>query len=691
MTDRSRPANRLAEETSPYLLQHAHNPVDWHPWGPEALEKARVEDKPLLVSIGYSACHWCHVMERESFEDEDVAGILNRHFVAVKVDREERPDVDHVYMTALQLITQQGGGWPLNVFCTPDGRPFHGGTYFPPDDRFGLPSFRRVLLSLAEAWSTRRDEIEQMASSVRDGLGQVGRFAPVVEGEIPSDLLIRAADDVLQRVDHHWGGLAGAPKFPNTFAFDLLLRAHRATGREAYLEAVRVTLDRMAAGGIYDHLGGAFARYSTDERWLVPHFEKMLYDNALLLDLYVDGYRVTGDERYRAVAEETAAFVLSDLADPAGGFYSTLDADSEGVEGKYYVWTRAEIEEILGAEAAKLFGRVYDVSAEGNWEGVSIPWRSLDDASAAKYFEIDEDELRARLARCREALLEVRARRVPPGRDEKILTAWNGLMTAALARAGACLGREDWVAAAEANAAFVWEHLRDGDGLLRSYKDGRGRFPAYVDDHAFYGRALLELFEATYDPVHLERARHLADQLLDRFQDPDGGFFFTSDDHEALAARTKAGQDGAIPSGNAVAADLLARLAVLTEEERYREAAERTLRAFLEPMGKAPLAFAGLVGVADRVARGGLEVVLVGPRGAEETRDLLGRVRGRYLPDAAVYVHDPSEGDPPVAFARNRPGRDGGTVAYVCRDRACSAPVAAWDRLGPLLSGQTNE
>jgi uncharacterized protein YyaL (SSP411 family) len=680
-----RTPNRLIHETSPYLQQHAYNPVDWYAWGPEALEKARREDKPLLVSIGYSACHWCHVMERESFESEAIAKLLNERFVPIKVDREERPDLDHIYMNAVQMLTGHGG-WPLNVFCTPEGKPFWGGTYFPPEQRHQMPGFKQILESLSDTWKKRRGEIHKAVDQIANGVERANQLV-ASDSDVPGDLLVRAADALVRAVDQHHGGLGQAPKFPNTLVFELFLRAWKVSGEKRFLDAVTVTLDRMAAGGIYDHLGGGFARYSTDERWLVPHFEKMLYDNALLAELYLEGFLATGNADYERVAEETLDWVLADMTDASGGFYSTRDADSEGVEGKFYVWGRAELEGILGRDEAKLFARVYDVSEGGNWEGASILNRLVTDEQAAKLFEITPEEVARRLAASRKILKSVRSRRVHPGRDEKILTAWNGLMLSALARAGAAFGRADYVAAARKNAEFVWERLRDERGrLLAVQKDGRSRLPAYVDDYAFYARGLLDLFDATFDATYASRARELGNALLEHFEDREaGGFFFTAHDHEPLAARTKTAFDGAIPSGNGIAVHVLLRLHALTEDERYLEAAERTLDLYAESMMKQPFGLAKMIQAFEVYGQGPTEVVIAGDLASPKTQELLAKVRSLFLPSAIVYAFDPSKGAPAPAFARDRRAIPGDTAVYVCRNRACAAPVTTWEKLAPLL------
>ncbi|HEU4943737.1 MAG TPA: thioredoxin domain-containing protein, partial [Solirubrobacterales bacterium] len=552
----------MAHETSPYLLQHRDNPVDWYPWGPEALGRARQLDRPILLSVGYSACHWCHVMEHESFEDPATAAYMNEHFVNVKVDREERPDVDALYMEAVQAMSGQGG-WPMTVFCDPDGVPFYGGTYFPPDDSRGMPSFRLVMEAVVETYGNRRDELRARAPEMRARLGAIGRIEPAAES--PGTALLNAALATLREAaDMERGGFGGAPKFPPASALDLLL----ARGET---ELVELTLDAMMAGGIYDHLGGGFARYAVDSAWLIPHFEKMLYDNAQLARVYLHGWQALGHERYRRVCEETLDWLLREMRGPEGGFFSALDADSEGEEGRFYVWTSEEIRDVLG-ETAEPIVEYYGVTEAGNFEGRNV----LHVAGGATAAAPDG------LEQARRALYEARSQRLRPGLDDKRLTSWNALAIAALAEAGAVLERQDYLEAALTCAGFVFDALHDEEGrLLRSFKDGEGRLNAYLEDHAFLLEALLTLYEASFEPRWFERAQALADTLLARFGDPErGGFFSTSDDHEALIARRKEIGDHPIPSGNSSAALGLLRLAALTGDRSYEGQALGVLRLF---------------------------------------------------------------------------------------------------------------
>ncbi len=676
-------SNRLAQETSPYLLQHRDNPVDWYPWGEEALARARAEDRPILLSVGYSACHWCHVMERESFEDTATAAYMNEHFVNVKVDREERPDVDALYMEAVQAISGQGG-WPMTVFLDPAGVPFYGGTYFPPDESRGMPSFRMVMEAVVDAFESKRDEIEERAPQMRARLAAIGQVEPA---EAPAAAMLdEAVERLLSAADRARGGFGGAPKFPPAPALELLL----ARGEH---EVSELTLDAMLAGGIYDQVGGGFARYSVDAAWLVPHFEKMLYDNALLARAYLHGWQVFGHQRYRRACEETLDWALREMRGPEGGFFSALDADSEGEEGRFYVWTPDEIRAVLDeggtseanpadAEAnancinfsiqqiEKLM-QFYGVSEGGNFEGRNI-------LHLAQGIDAEEPE---GLDEMRRALYEARAKRVWPGLDDKRLTAWNALMIAALAEAGAVLGRDDYLEAARTCAEFVWDELRDADGtLLRTYKDGRAQLNAYLEDHAFLLEALLGLYEASFETVWFERARGLADTLLARFADEErGGFFSTSADHESLIARRKEIGDHPIPSGNSAAAFGLLRLSALTGERAYASAAEGVFRLFTGPASRHPEAFGHLLRAIDFHLAATKEVALVG----DDFAELAATVRSALRPHL-VLAGGPEGSELPELLA-NRPAIDGQSAAYVCEGFACKQPVADAGSLRALL------
>jgi hypothetical protein len=679
-----RPANRLIGETSPYLLQHAHNPVDWYPWGPEALERAVREDKPILISIGYSACHWCHVMERESFEDERIAALMNEHFVCIKVDREERPDLDHIYMSAVQMLTGHGG-WPLTMFLTPSGEPFFGGTYFPPVDRHGMPAFPRVLAGVAQAYREKRDQVRESVEQLRGGLAR-NEQPPPATPDLPADLAVGAARALTRHYDADHGGIGGAPKFPNTMVFSLFLRAYHATGEASFRTMAVDTVHRMAAGGVYDQLGGGFHRYSVDARWLVPHFEKMLYDNALLVRLALEAYQATGgDAECRRVVEETLAYVSREMTHPEGGFYAAQDADSEGVEGKFFVWTRDEVLSLLGADAGEVFCRFYDVTPQGNFEGKSILHRTIDLAQLATLTQRSREDVAAIIADGREKLLRRRAERVPPARDDKILTSWNALMIGAFAEAAKVLGRDDYRAAAERGLAFVRTRLTRDGRLLRTFKDGEAKLNAYLDDYAFMLNAALDVYEATFDLAHVATARALADVLIERYEDhAQGGFFFTSADHEQLVHRPKPSFDGSIPSGNAAAALGLLRLYHYVGDTRFLEAAERTLRCFSGAMQQQPFGFAHMLAAADLYQRKPREIVVVGRADDPARRALLTRLHQELLPDKTIVAVEPDARERlPVAEGKTQV--DGRTTVYVCHAYTCSAPVTDWDALAPLL------
>jgi uncharacterized protein len=650
-------ANRLAQETSPYLLQHKDNPVDWYAWGSEALARAREEDKPILVSIGYSACHWCHVMEHESFEDEQTASEMNERFVCIKVDREERPDVDAIYMEACQAMTGHGG-WPLNVFLTPAQVPFYAGTYFPPEPRQGMPSWRQLLAAIDDAWRTRRDEIEESAGRIVERLSG-GALLSASENEIDPGLLDRAVEALRGQFDPVNGGFGGAPKFPPASTIEFLLR-------RGETEMSSQTLRAMASGGMYDQIGGGFARYSVDARWIVPHFEKMLYDNALLARAYLHGWQVTGTDLFERVCRETLDWALREMRAPEGGFYSALDADSEGVEGKFYVWTQDEVRSALGADGEAAIA-YFGMSAQGNFEGRNIPVR----ASA--------DQPPPNLPELRERLYEVRAKRVWPGLDDKRLSAWNALMISALAEAGAALGEPRYLDAARDCAEFVLTAMRDDEGrLLRTFKDGRAHLNAYLEDHAFLVEALLTLYESTFDPRWFAAAREIADQMIERFADEErGGFFETSSDHEQLVARRKDLEDNPIPAGNSSAAYGLLRLAALTGEYEYERRAEGVLRLLHEIAERHPQAFAHLLQALDFRLAQTREVALAGG----DTAELERVVRSKFRPHIVLAGGEPDG----VPLMEGRTPVDGRPAAYVCEQFSCRRPVTEPGELEALL------
>ena len=680
-------ANRLIHETSPYLLQHAHNPVDWYPWSEEAFSRARAENKPVLLSVGYSACHWCHVMERESFENPGIARVMNENFVSVKVDREERPDVDDVYMKAVQMLTGRGG-WPMTVFLTPDGKPFYGGTYFPPIDRHGMPGFPRVLEAVARAWRERPDDVARSVDQLFAGLARMEENRPTERALDPA-LPRRAAEALLRHVDLDQGGLGGAPKFPHTSAFQLFLRQYRATANPPLLEAVRLTCERMAKGGMYDQIGGGFHRYTVDAQWRVPHFEKMLYDNAQLPRLYLEAFQVTGDRWLRAIAEETLDYVLRDLRHPEGGFYSATDADSEGEEGKYFIWTRADVARVVEPRDLELVCRYWDISDDGNFEGRNIPHVTLSGEEVARLFGRSPEEAAHAIGEARRRLLSARAGRVPPLRDEKILASWNGLMIGTLAEAGRVFGARRFVDAAVAGATFIWDRMRSGGRLLHGWAGGRAKGDAYLDDHAFVASALLDLYEATGERMHLARARDLVAALEARFHDDEAGaYFFTAHDGERLIARTKSGADGSLPAGNSVAAHVLLRLHHLTGEPSYRERAEEILRLYHDEAAANPFAYASYVQALELYTEGPTEVVVIGRQGATDADALWAVVALTYLPHRVLVRAEAGEKDVPVPARERRP-LDGRATAYVCRHFACSSPVTDPAELERLLGSST--
>ncbi|MFW6062739.1 MAG: thioredoxin domain-containing protein [Chloroflexota bacterium] len=666
-------SNRLAQESSPYLLQHADNPVDWYPWSDEALEKARAENKPILLSIGYAACHWCHVMAHESFEDDDTAAIMNEHFVNVKVDREERPDLDSIYMSAVVTMTGQGG-WPMTVFLTPEGHPFYGGTYYPPVPRFGMPSFRQVLQSVARAWETQQDEIIENAGQMSEHLGQrLGLMGQ--QSDLQPQVFDHALQALRQSYDEAYGGWGDAPKFPQAMTIEFLLRMAVQRDGEGQ-EMAAHTLEMMARGGMYDHLGGGFARYSTDSKWLVPHFEKMLYDNALLARAYLHGWQVTGRERFRQVVEETLDWVVREMRHEDGGFYSSLDADSEGEEGKFYVWNPGQIREVLPDDDADLFMSYYDVSEGGNWEGKSILNTPRDMADVANELGVDVAQAEERLAVARQKLYERRSERVWPGRDEKVLTAWNGLMMAAFAEAGRVLDRDDYVQVARENAHFLYETLRGEDGrLLRTWKAGsEGRYNGYLEDYAYLGDGLLTLYQTTFEEQWFAWAEELAQMMLDHFRDEQGGGFYdTSDDHEALIHRPKDVQDNAVPSGNAMAATVLLTLGLFTGKGRYWDVAEQAVAAMSGAMAQYPTGFAQWLTAATFILGDPREVAIIGDAEDEDVQALLDVAYDSYRPLQVVAVG--RDGDA-VPLLKDRAQLDGRATAYVCRQFVCRRPVA---------------
>jgi uncharacterized protein YyaL (SSP411 family) len=665
------PTNRLARESSPYLLQHAHNPVDWYPWGEEAFAKARAEDRPVFLSVGYAACHWCHVMERESFEDEATANLLNERFVAIKVDREERPDVDGIYMDAVQAMTGSGG-WPMSVFLTPEGKPFYAGTYFPEEPRHGLPSFRQVLEGISEAWSARRDEVEVQSGRV---IESIGRVATLGGSEEPlSDAIAKEAFQTLRRsFDPRWGGFGGAPKFPQPMTLEFVLRQAIREWPDA-LEMVILTLDRMAGGGMFDQAGGGFARYSTDGAWLVPHFEKMLYDNAQLALLYARAWLVTRNDHYREISARTLDYLLREMRHPEGGFFSSQDADSEGVEGKFYVWSWDELVSLVGEEAAEAFG----ATPAGNWDGMNVLRAPVKDALP--------EEARLRLFEARQA-------RMHPALDDKILTAWNALTIRAFAEAGRIFDEGAYVDAAVRCADFVWQHLRNEDGrLLRSWRDGIAGVRGFAEDHALLAGAFLTLYETNADLRWFGAARELCDALVDLFADRErGGFFQTGSDAEALVVRPKDLYDNAVPSGNSAAAEAMLRLALFTGEHRYEDGAVSALRLVRDVLTSTPGGFGQALCALDLYLGPTYEVAIVGDREDADTKALVDEVvKARWRPNLVLAIASPRDleaaGAVPLLEGRSPIGER--ATAYVCQRFVCRSPVTEPSALtGALETG----
>ena len=676
--------NRLIHETSPYLLQHAHNPVDWYAWGAEALAAARAADKPIFLSVGYSACHWCHVMERESFEQPATAALMNELFVNIKVDREERPDLDAIYMEAVQAMTGQGG-WPMSVFLTPDGRPFYGGTYYPPQPRYGMPSFPQVLQAVAEAYQTRRDQIEDQAGRLTDMLRRTAGLTDHA-ADLGAETLTEAVGHLQQHFDNEHGGFSTQPKFPQPMTLDFAITQYLRTDDLDALYMAELTLEQMALGGLYDQLGGGFHRYSVDSVWLVPHFEKMLYDNAQLLRTYLHAWQVTGKPLYRRVVEETVDYVLREMTAPDGGFYSTQDADSEGEEGKFFVWTPDEVKQALGPRAAGVFAAYYGMSDRGNFEGKNILYVARSLESVAEASNLLPAEAQLILSDARAQLFARREQRVKPARDEKILVEWNGLMIHALAECGVVLGRADALKAATAAASFILSRMSQSDGkLYRSYKDGRARFDACLEDYAAFARSLVALYEATFDLRWLAEASRLTKLLLAQFLDAaGGGFYQTGVEHETLVARRKDYIDNAVPSGNALAAELLIRLAVLVGNDDYRREATRIVLTMKAGMARQPMGFGRLLCSLDALLAPSREVAIVGDPDDPATQALLAAVRRRHLPNTVLALLKPGE-ESVLPLLQGRTLVNGKPAAYVCEHYACKLPVTSAEELITLI------
>ncbi len=679
--------NRLIDSTSPYLLQHAYNPVDWHPWDAAALEKARRENKPIFLSIGYSACHWCHVMERESFENEAIAAIINEHFVPIKVDREERPDLDDLYMKATLLANHGQGGWPMSVFLTPDGKPFFAGTYFPPERHWGHPGFNEILQAIALAWRERYEEVIASADQLAQGVAMIGQLS-AAQRPISQEDVNQSAYTLAASFDPIDGGLlsGSSNKFPPALAMNLMLRVYhrqRCEGKSTplLLDRVETTLHKMADGGIYDHLAGGIARYSTDPKWLVPHFEKMLYDQALVSTAYIEAFQITGHTRYTDIARHILDYVLADLQAPEGAFYSARDADSEGVEGKYYVWSRPEVMSLLGEEQGALFCDYYDVTEQGNWEGHNILNVQRDVQTVAKLRRMDPDRVGQSLAESRTILLAARSKRVPPALDDKILTAWNGLMISALARGGLALNDDKYTAAAIRAADFILSKLTIDGRLLRSYRAGQAHIGGYLDDYAFFIEGLLDLYETTFDLRWLSEAARLNEHTLKHFWDEQaGGFYFTADDAETLFLRARETHDGPVPAGQSVALMNLLRLGYMLDRPDWLEKAETLVRLLADQAKRSPFGSERLLGAVDFALGSPRQVVILGPLTDPDTQALLETVHRVYDPYRVVVVFDPTG---PMAdtwremtpFLKGKTLIEGKPTAFVCRNNTCRPPV----------------
>ncbi|PLR78416.1 hypothetical protein CU633_05405 [Bacillus sp. V3-13] len=676
------PANRLIAEKSPYLLQHAHNPVDWYPWGEEAFEKAKRENKPVFVSIGYSTCHWCHVMERESFEDEEVAKLLNERFVSIKVDREERPDIDSIYMNICQLMTGHGG-WPLNVFITPDQKPFYAGTYFPPESKYGVPGFKEVVTQLYDQYQNKRDKIDTIAEEAAEALRQSAERSGA---ELPSeDVLHKTYQQLSNRFNSIYGGFGDAPKFPMPHTLMFLLKYYKWTDAEIALKMVERTLNAMADGGIYDHIGFGFARYSVDEQWLVPHFEKMLYDNALLLYTYAEAYQITGESRYKEIVEQIVTFVDREMTDEKGAFYSAIDADSEGAEGKYYVWSKKEIIDLLGEKDGEFYSRIYDITPKGNFEGENIP-NLLQDNMAKTFSEagLTMEEGKQKLEELRKVLHQKRTERVYPHLDDKILTAWNALMIAGLAKAGQALQNKAYIEKAEKALQFIEEQLVVDGQLLARYRDGEAKYPAYLDDWAFLLWSYLEMYQGTANMTYLNKAVDAAGKMRPMFWDEQaGGFFFTRADSESLIVREKQGYDGAIPSGNSVAAANLLRLGHFTGDTKWLDMADEILKVFkpdIEAYGSGHTFLLQCLLLKEYPMK---EVVIVGE--AEPRLDLVAELRSKYAPELAVVTSTSDEGLETIYERGYRPLADRSLTVYICENFACKQPLTSKDEVLSVL------
>jgi hypothetical protein len=690
--------NQLIHETSPYLLQHAHNPVDWYPWGDEAIERARAENKPIFLSIGYSACHWCHVMAHESFESEAIAAILNDHFVSIKVDREERPDLDEIYMTAVIGLTGQGG-WPMSVWLTPELKPFYGGTYYPPHSGYGRPGFGDLLRNIAQAWESQEDEVRKSAEGLHQFITAQLAATPTETGTVSEDVLKNAFHQVVRTFDPGDGGWGQAPKFPSSHTIGFLLRHFARTGDGEALRQATETLDKMAYGGLYDQLGGGFHRYSVDAEWLVPHFEKMLYDNGQLSQVYLEAYQLTGNPLYRRIVEDTLDYVLRDLRDERGGFHSAEDADSEGEEGKFYLWSHTELVDLLGEEDAKVFCAYYAISPGGNFsshepyhDNLNIPHVPRAPEAVAESLGMTVADLEARLAPMRVKLMEVRSQRVRPGLDDKVLTSWNALMISGFAQAGRVLNNAKYVTAAQEAGQFLLDHMTRDGGLLRTHRHGESRLPGYLDDYAFTVCAFVDLYESTFDVKWLKEADRIAEEMIARFWDDAAGtFFFTGSEHKDLLVRTRPTYDGAEASGNSMAALGLLRLARLRDKGDYHKKAKRLLAGNAERLQSTPQGYLRMLWAADLFLHPPHEIAVVGPED-DSTRALLDIIDKHYLPNKVLAVLDPgsagaAEASETIPLLAEKTAQGGAATVYVCRDFVCDQPLTDPKSLNEKLSG----
>lgn len=672
-------ANRLINEKSPYLLQHAHNPVDWYPWGEEAFNKAKSEDKPIFLSIGYSTCHWCHVMERESFEDEEVSKILNENYVAIKVDREERPDIDSIYMSVCQAITGSGG-WPLTVIMTPDKKPFFTGTYFPKYAKYGHPGIIELLKEIHAAWINNRDKLIRSSENI---INSIKKYSIEEKGSLSKGVTDEAYEFFKQTFDNKYGGFGSAPKFPTPHNLSFLLMYYKATGKKPALEMATKTLERMYMGGIFDHIGFGFSRYSTDKKWLVPHFEKMLYDNALLSYTYVEAYQITKNELYKLIADRIFTYILRDMTSPEGGFYSAEDADSEGIEGKFYLWSKEELQEILGKEDSKTFSEYYDISSNGNFEGKNIP--NLINAPEGEINDISKSQ---NLNKIREKLFLCREDRIHPYKDDKVLTSWNGLMIGALAYGGRCFGNNEYIKAAEEAIDFIFNNLIDKNGrLLARYRAGESAYPAYLDDYAFLIHGLIEMYEATYKSIYLEKALSLNNDMIKLFHDSEnGGFFLYGNDSEELILKSKDVYDGAIPSGNSMAAINMLRLSRITGNSPLEDMADEIFNTFGGTVEKSPYAHTKFLSAFLLSTLPPKHIIIAGKNEDSTTKEMLNLINKAYMPfSTAILNVENEELYKFIPFVKNNIMLDGKTTAYVCENYTCNLPVSKVEDLEKLL------